>query len=83
MAEWRDYRMWYRRMYGVANGGLSASYASEWKPSDNIFRARSQQEAQKKADKFWHECQFGEGSSLCIPADETLSAKHFQEHTDA
>lgn len=79
MAEWRDYRMWYRRAYGVANSGSSGFWLGDWRASDHLFRGRTQAEAQKKADRFWRDCQFGMGSMFCIPADETLSDAHFQQ----
>ena len=70
-----DYRMWYLPRYRVANSGCSAEFAApEWRPTDHIFRGRSQQEVQKKADKLWREAQFGSGSMLCVPADEDLRA---------
>lgn len=70
--QWSDYRMWYRQINAVANAGSSAAWLGEWKPTDHIFRARSQAEAQKKADKFWRDCQFGSGSMSCVPANEDL-----------
>lgn len=36
------------------------------------FRARSQAEAQKKADRFWRDAELGSGSMLCIPVDEDI-----------
>lgn len=70
--QWSNYRMWYRPANAVANGGWSAAWLGEWKSTDILFRARSQPEAQKKADKFWREAQYGAGSMLCVPADEDL-----------
>lgn len=72
MATWNTYRMWRQQAYAIANSGSSAAWLSEWKPTDITFRARSQPEAQKKADKFWREAQLGAGSMLCIPADEQM-----------
>ena len=72
MANWGDYRMWRRAGNAVANCGASGAWLGEWKPTDITFRARSQAEAQKKADKFWREAQLGSGSMLCIPANEDL-----------
>jgi hypothetical protein len=68
--EWNIYRMWHRVKYAVANAGCSSEWLGDWKPTDITFRARSQTEAQKKADRFWREAQFGSGSMICIPADQ-------------
>lgn len=75
MASWTDYRMWYRKMNAVAVAGSSAAWLGEWKPTDHIFRARSQPEAQKKASKFWRNAQLGSGSMLCVPANEDLKRR--------
>lgn len=72
MAQWNDYRMWRQVVNAVANSGNSAAWLGEWKPTDITFRARSQEEAQRKADKFWREAQFSAGSMVCIPANEQL-----------
>jgi hypothetical protein len=77
MVEWKDYRMWRRAPCGVVNGGSSAMWLGEWKPTNIFFRARSQAEAQKKADKMWRECQWGPGSMLCIPANEQPAMNDF------
>lgn len=64
--------MWRQQMIAVANASCSQGWLGEWKPTDITFRARSQAEAQKKADKFWRDAQFGSGAMLCIPADEDI-----------
>lgn len=69
---WNTYRMWRQVVNAVANTGSSAAWLSDWKPTDITFRARSQAEAQKKADKFWREAQLGWGSMICIPANQQL-----------
>lgn len=70
MATWNTYRMWRQAVNAVANAGCSQGWLGEWKATDITFRARSQPEAQKKADKFWREAQLGSGSMLCIPGNE-------------
>ena len=72
MSTWNTYRMWRQVVNAVSNAGSSAVWLGDWKPTDITFRARTQQEAQKKADKFWREAQLGFGSMLCIPADEDI-----------
>ena len=72
MAKWSDYRMWHQVRNVVAVAGCTAESLGAWKPTDITFRARNQAEAQKKADKFWREAQFGAGSMVCIPADQQL-----------
>ena len=69
---WNTYRMWCRVRNAVAVAGNSAEWLGEWKATDITFRARSQAEAQKKADKFWRDAQLGFGSMVCIPADEQM-----------
>jgi hypothetical protein len=70
MATWNLYRMWRQQMLAVANSGCSQGWLGEWKATDITFRARSQAEAQKKANRFWRDAELGSGSMLCIPADE-------------
>jgi len=64
--------MWRRQMLAVANHGSSAEWLGDWRPTDITFRARSQAEAQKKADRFWRDAELGSGSMFCIPADEDI-----------
>lgn len=72
MATWNTYRMWRQAGYGLATNGTSGGWLGEWKPTDITFRARSQAEAQKKANKFWRDAELGAESMLCIPADEDI-----------
>lgn len=72
MATWNTYRMWRRIKSGIAKSGSSAIWLGEWKSTGITFRARSQAEAQKKADRFWRDAELGSGSMLCIPADEDI-----------
>lgn len=65
--QWSDYRMWRRPVNAVATGGCSAAWLGDWKPTEIIFRARSQPEAQKKANKFWRDAQFGGGRCCAFP----------------
>lgn len=65
-SKWFTYRMWRRVKYAVANGGNSAGWLGDWRATEIAFRARSQSEAQKKADKFWRDAQLGSGSMVCI-----------------
>ncbi len=67
MAAWSSYRMWYQPAHGVASGGSSAFWLADWKPTDHIFRGRTQAEAQKKADRFWRDAQLGAGSMEVRP----------------
>lgn len=69
---WSTYRMWRQAANGGANAGSSAMWLGEWTPTEITFRARSQQEAQEKANKFWREAQLGFGGMVCVPADEDL-----------
>lgn len=71
MVQWNTYRMWRRAGHAVANNGCSGEWLGGWKPTDITFRARSQAEAQKKANRFWREARLGFGNMVCIPADET------------
>lgn len=75
MTTWNMYRMWRQVRNAVANSGCTAEWLGDWKPTDVTFRARTQEEAQKKADKFWRESQFGSGSMVCIPADEDMNRR--------
>lgn len=56
----------------VAVSGSSQGWLGDWKPTEITFRARTQSEAQKKADRFWREAQFGSGSMMCIPIDQEM-----------
>ena len=68
---WNDYRMWRRIAYAVAVGGNSGEWlSSDWTPTEIFFRARSQAEAQRKAEKFWREAELGFGSMVCIPVGQ-------------
>lgn len=73
MSAWNTYRMWRRARNAVANSGSTAEWLSEWKATDITFRARTQEEAQKKADKFWRDSQLGSGSMVCVQADELMT----------
>lgn len=53
MADWNTYRMW-RWISG------------HWKATEITFRARSQKEAQAKANRFWTDAELGEGSMVCL-----------------
>lgn len=68
MAEvkWTIYRMWRRMKHVVANSGNSVEWMGEWSATQVTFRARSQSEAQKKADKFWRDAELGSGSMVCV-----------------
>lgn len=70
MATWNDYRMWRRVANVVASGGSSAEWLGDWKATEITFRARSQAEAQRKADKFWRDAELGFGSMVCLPISE-------------
>jgi hypothetical protein len=71
-ATWSTYRMWRQVLSVIAVGGNSAeSMPDIWSPTSITFRARSQPEAQKKADKFWRDAQLGSGSMICIPEGTT------------
>jgi hypothetical protein len=63
--------MWRRVKTAVAYHGSSAETFGDWKATQITFRARSQPEAQKKADKFWRDAQLGSGSMICIPEGTT------------
>ena len=64
--------MW-RRIANVINvAGNTAETLGEWAPTQITFRARSQPEAQRKAERFWREAGLGAGSILCIPATEDI-----------
>jgi hypothetical protein len=66
MTQWDKYRMWRRVMNAVAVGGSSGEWLGEWRPTEITFPARSQAEAQKKAEKFWRDAKLGMGSMVCI-----------------
>lgn len=64
--KWNIYRMWRRVKHAVANGDNSAEWLGDWNATEITFRARSQPEAQKKADRFWRDAQLGSGSMVCV-----------------
>jgi hypothetical protein len=66
MADWNTYRMWRRVKTLISNHGNSAEIFGEWSATQITFRARSQPEAQRKADKFWRDAKLGMGSMVCI-----------------
>lgn len=66
VSKWKLYRMWRRVKHAVANGGTSAEWFAEWSATEITFSARSQPEAQRKADKFWREAELGSGSMVCV-----------------
>lgn len=73
-AKWATYRMYYQLPTRVAASGSKGmdlgGVPRKWKSSDITFRARSQEEAQRKADKFWRDAQFGVGSLTVIEEAE-------------
>lgn len=71
MKTWNTYRMWRRVKNVVVNSGNSGEYFGDWKATEITFRARSQPEAQKKADRFWCDAQLGSGSMVCVLDGET------------
>lgn len=65
--KWNTYRMWRRVGHAVAVAGSSGEWLSpEWTPTQITFRARTQPEAQKKADRFWRDAELGFGSMVCV-----------------
>lgn len=60
------YRMWRRVKRVITEGGNSAETLGDWAPTQITFAARSQSEAQRKAEKFWRDAELGSGSMTCI-----------------
>jgi hypothetical protein len=59
--------MWRQIVNAVAVNGQKAEWLGEWVATDITFRARSQTEAQGKADRFWCDAELGSGSMVCAP----------------
>ena len=68
MSKFYTYRLFMQKPIGVTNAGNISSaqnssllLSEKFSPTTIIFRARSGQEAMKKADKFWRNGDFGQG----------------------
>ena len=59
--------MFRKPVYSVPKeAGVDGRYIhDEWRQTNITFKARSESEAMKKADKFWQEGGFGMGS-ICV-----------------
>lgn len=62
MVAWNTYRMW-------------RLVAGQWKATQITFRARSQPEAQRKANKFWVDADLGVGTMVCVLDGTTPEGK--------
>ena len=59
-SKWKTYRAYSMKWNGVARYGSSAFWPSgKWTPTHLTFRGRNQQEAQRKAERFWVKAEFG------------------------
>jgi hypothetical protein len=59
-AKWQTYRAYSQRLNGVAVHGIAGFYPSgTWTRTEHTFRGRTHEEAQRKAERFWHKAQFG------------------------
>jgi len=48
------------------NGNTADGFEKEFSPTQITFKARSDQEAMKKANKFWRESEMGAGSITVV-----------------
>ncbi|MFZ2937628.1 MAG: hypothetical protein WA066_02865 [Candidatus Omnitrophota bacterium] len=62
------YRLYRKEVLAVQTvGNLDGRYLdNKWTPTKVIFKARNENEAMKKARKFWDDGQFGMGSIIVI-----------------
>lgn len=75
MSIYRTFRMWRQPVWVVGNGNCTIETWQEWKPTRLTFKGRTQAEAQRKADQFWREAQFGIGSMVVLPEGEAPASR--------
>ncbi len=70
---WHTYKLWRYPIYAhKTSGNIDGRYrATEPMPTTITFRARTEAEAMKKADKFWRFGNFGMGSIFVKKEIET------------
>lgn len=57
------YRLYYQPAYAdKTSGNIDGFYLGNWKATTITFKARTSEEAMRKANKFWQEGSFGRGS---------------------
>lgn len=63
----KTYRLFRRKVLSVKTvGNIDGRYLDKnWSSTRITFKARTQKEAMRKADKFWKDGQFGMGS-ICV-----------------
>ena len=67
---WKRYRLLRRIVTRQFINGISVEHLSEdWYSTHMTFVARNKKEAMKKANKFWHNGEFGQGS-ICVVFDD-------------